>query len=65
MNGLTRQPLHERLKTPLLVKIAPDLADEDIQAVAQLALAYHLDGIVATNSALASDVRRILRVPVL
>ena len=47
------QPLHERLKTPLLVKIAPDLADEDIQAVAQLALAYHLDGIVATNTTIA------------
>lgn len=47
------QPLHERLKTPLLVKIAPDLADEDIQAVAQLALAYKLDGIVATNTTIA------------
>ncbi len=47
------QPLHEKLQTPLLVKIAPDLADEDIQAVAQLALAYRLDGIVATNTTIA------------
>ncbi|MCW0234676.1 MAG: quinone-dependent dihydroorotate dehydrogenase [Ferrovibrio sp.] len=47
------QPLHDRLKTPLLVKIAPDLADEDIQAVAELALQFKLDGIVATNTTIA------------
>jgi dihydroorotate dehydrogenase len=47
------QPLHDRLKTPLLVKIAPDLADEDIQAVAELALQFRLDGIVATNTTIA------------
>ncbi len=35
---------------PLLVKIAPDLADEDVLAVADLALELALDGIVATNT---------------
>ncbi len=35
---------------PLLVKIAPDLADEDVLAVADLALELDLDGIVATNT---------------
>ncbi len=51
---LTRlQPLHERLKTPLLVKIAPDLAAEDIADVAELALQFRLDGIVATNTTIA------------
>ncbi len=35
---------------PLLVKIAPDLADDDVLAVADLALASGLDGIVATNT---------------
>lgn len=51
---LTRlQPLHERLKTPLLVKIAPDLASEDIRDVADLALQFRLDGIVATNTTIA------------
>jgi dihydroorotate dehydrogenase len=51
---LTRlQPLHARLKTPLLVKIAPDLAEEDIHDVAELALQFHLDGIVATNTTIA------------
>ena len=38
---------------PLLVKIAPDLADEDVLAVADLALATDLDGIVATNTTIA------------
>ena len=51
---LTRlQPLHEKLKTPLLVKIAPDLAEEDIRDVAELALQFRLDGIVATNTTIA------------
>ncbi|WP_457974725.1 quinone-dependent dihydroorotate dehydrogenase [Arthrobacter sp. D1-17] len=35
---------------PLLVKIAPDLTDEDIDDVAQLALDLGLDGIIATNT---------------
>ena len=35
---------------PLLVKIAPDLSDEDVLAVADLAADLGLDGIVATNS---------------
>jgi dihydroorotate dehydrogenase len=38
---------------PLLVKIAPDLADEDIDAVADLALRTGLDGIVATNTTIS------------
>src|SRR4051794_10834443 len=35
---------------PLLVKIAPDLSDEQVDAVADLALELHLDGIIATNT---------------
>ncbi len=35
---------------PLLVKIAPDLADEDVDAIADLALELKLDGIVAVNT---------------
>ena len=37
-------------RVPLLVKIAPDLSDEDVLAVADLALDLGLDGIVATNT---------------
>ncbi|WP_214327739.1 quinone-dependent dihydroorotate dehydrogenase [Nonomuraea sediminis] len=37
-------------RTPLLVKIAPDLADEDVDAVADLAIELGLDGIIATNT---------------
>jgi dihydroorotate dehydrogenase len=40
-------------KLPLLVKIAPDLADDDIDAVAELALELGLDGIIATNTTIA------------
>jgi dihydroorotate dehydrogenase len=35
---------------PLLVKIAPDLADDDVDAIADLAVELHLDGIIATNT---------------
>jgi dihydroorotate dehydrogenase len=38
---------------PLLVKIAPDLADEDIDAIADLAVELGLDGIIATNTTIA------------
>ena len=37
-------------RVPLLVKIAPDLADEDIDAIADLAVSLGLDGIIATNT---------------
>jgi len=42
-----------RRPPPLLVKIAPDLADEDILAVADLALELGLDGIIATNTTIS------------
>lgn len=42
-------------RVPLLVKIAPDLADEDIDAVADLAVELGLDGIIATNTTIARD----------
>ena len=40
---------------PLLVKIAPDLADDDVLAVADLAVAVGLDGIVATNTTISRE----------
>lgn len=38
---------------PVLVKIAPDLADEDVDAVADLALELDLAGIIATNTTIS------------
>ena len=42
-------------RVPLLVKIAPDLSDDDVLAVADLATAIGLDGIIATNTTIARD----------
>jgi dihydroorotate dehydrogenase len=42
-------------RVPLLVKIAPDLSDDDVDAVADLALSLGLDGIVATNTTIGRD----------
>ncbi|REF37909.1 quinone-dependent dihydroorotate dehydrogenase [Thermasporomyces composti] len=48
-------------RVPLLVKIAPDLADQDIDAIADLALELGLDGIIATNTTI--DRPATLRTP--
>lgn len=40
---------------PLLVKIAPDLSDEDLADVATLAVELKLDGIIATNTTISRD----------
>jgi dihydroorotate dehydrogenase len=52
------EPLLEAVKreagrTPVLVKIAPDLADTGVDAVADLVLRIGLDGIIATNTTLS------------
>ena len=40
---------------PLLVKVAPDLADDDLDELAALALELGLDGIVATNTTILRE----------
>ena len=40
---------------PLLVKIAPDLSDDDVDAVADLVAELSLDGVVAVNTTIAHD----------
>jgi dihydroorotate dehydrogenase len=46
--------------TPVLVKIAPDLSDADVDAIADLAVELGLAGIVATNTTIS---RQGLRTP--
>jgi dihydroorotate dehydrogenase len=41
--------------TPLLVKIAPDLADDEVQAIARLAVELGLAGLIATNTTLSRE----------
>ena len=40
---------------PLCVKIAPDLADEDVVAVAELARDRGIEGLIATNTTISRD----------
>ncbi|AGF72491.1 quinone-dependent dihydroorotate dehydrogenase [Corynebacterium halotolerans] len=47
--------VQEATKAPVLVKIAPDLSDEDVDAVADLALELGLAGIVATNTTISRE----------
>lgn len=41
--------------TPLLVKIAPDLADDEVQAIARLAVDLGLAGLIATNTTISRE----------
>lgn len=45
----------DNVDVPVLVKIAPDLSDDDIDAVADLAVELGLAGIVATNTTISRD----------
>lgn len=57
LDGLTptRAELAERegRRVPLLVKIAPDLHDDDIRGIADQLLAAGIDGVIATNTTIA------------
>lgn len=45
----------ESLGKPILVKIAPDLADEDVVEVANLTLELGLAGVIATNTTISRE----------
>lgn len=56
----TLAPLLEAVKaaagsTPLLVKIAPDLDNDEITAIASLAVRLGLDGLIATNTTISRE----------
>ena len=40
---------------PLLVKVAPDLDDAQVAAIAALAVTHRVDGLIATNTTIARD----------
>ena len=50
LEPILKAVIAQALGKPVLVKIAPDLADEDVLAVAQLATKLGLAGIIATNT---------------
>ncbi|GAA2536801.1 quinone-dependent dihydroorotate dehydrogenase [Microbacterium mitrae] len=56
----TLAPLLEAVKaaagtTPLLVKIAPDLEDDEVGDIARLAVRLGLDGLIANNTTISRD----------
>jgi len=46
--------LHDRY-VPLLVKIAPDLSDNEIEDISQILVACKIDGVIATNTTLSRE----------
>ena len=55
LEPILKAVLDEALGKPVLVKIAPDLADVDILAVAKLAVKLKLAGVIATNTTISRD----------
>ncbi len=55
LNELVSRCLEARgsQSTPMLVKIAPDLTDDDVADIAHIALASGIDGLVVSNTTLA------------
>ncbi len=53
LEPILKAVLAESSSKPVLVKIAPDLADEDVIAVADLAIRLKLAGIIATNTTIS------------
>lgn len=47
------QQTSAQMNVPILVKIAPDLADPDIGLVAQTLVALEIDGVIATNTTIS------------
>ncbi len=43
----------DKIKPPLLVKIAPDLTEQDLLDIAEVAAAVPVDGLIATNTTVA------------
>ncbi|MGO3147567.1 MAG: quinone-dependent dihydroorotate dehydrogenase [Leucobacter sp.] len=46
---------HASGETPMLVKIAPDMSDDQIDGIVGLAVKLDLDGIIATNTTISRD----------
>ena len=55
--GQAREKLADRdgIRTPLLVKLAPDLANEDLDQMADQLVQGGVDGIIATNTTITRD----------
>ncbi len=46
---------HISKKTPLLVKVAPDLTDRELDDILDVIQAHKLDGVIATNTTISRD----------
>jgi dihydroorotate dehydrogenase len=55
LEPLLRAVKTEAGATPLLVKIAPDLTNDELERVARLVVDLRLDGIIATNTTLSRE----------
>lgn len=55
LEPILRAVISKSLGKPVLVKIAPDLADADVLAIARLAISLKLAGVIATNTTIGRE----------
>ncbi len=55
VDGVRSSLRSARVSPPLLVKLAPDLSDEELDAIADFAVREGLAGLIATNTTVARD----------
>jgi dihydroorotate dehydrogenase len=53
--NLEMASVYQRPEVPLLVKIAPDLSDAELEDVLEIALQAGIDGLIATNTTVGRD----------
>jgi len=51
---LKLQQAHDKY-TPLVVKIAPDLDDDEVIHIARLLMEFNIDGVIATNTTISRE----------
>ena len=54
-NEQLRLQQHHQKYTPLVVKIAPDLDEDELRHISILLLTFEIDGVIATNTTIARD----------
>lgn len=55
LSALKTETALQGKKKPILLKIAPDLNDEDIQDITSVIIESEIDGVIATNTTLSRD----------
>ena len=55
LDNLIKLIKSKSIKSSIFIKIAPDLSDEELQDIVNIAIKYHLEGLVVSNTTIKRD----------